>query len=186
MDPAPERLAPAVRDAVEDDFGAIQDIYAHHVESGLGSFEENAPDLDEIIRRWRAIRAVDLPYLVAELADGIRGYAYAAPYRPRSAYRHTVEDSIYIDPSWQRHGIGQALLSDLIERCEALGYRQMVAVIGDSGNTSSVGLHERCGFSHAGTLTAVGFKFGRWVDTVLMQRPLGQGSAPIAEQPRRS
>ena len=181
MEPAHKRRAPSVRDANEADLAAVCDIYAHFVATSPATFEEAAPNLATITERWRAIRALDLPYLVAELDGGIRGYAYAAPYRARSAYRHTVEDSIYIDPDWQRHGIGSALLGRLIERCEALGYRQMVAVIGDTGNAPSISLHRRCGFEHSGTLKAVGYKFDRWVDSVLMQRPLGAGPAPFAD-----
>ena len=181
MEAASKHLQPAVRDAREADLEAVCGIYAHYVATSPATFEEVAPELDEIIRRWRAIRDLDLPYLVAELDGDVGGYAYAAPYRARSAYRYSVEDSIYINPSRQRLGVGGALLRELIARCEALGYRQMVAVIGDSGNSPSIGLHERCGFEHAGTLKAVGYKFDRWVDSVLMQRTLGAGSAPIAD-----
>ena len=181
METAPKRPTPPVRDACEADLAAVSAIYAHYVATSPATFEETAPGHDEIVRRWRAIRDLDLPYLVVELSGDVRGYAYAAPYRARSAYRHTVEDSIYVDPEWQRHGIGGALLGGLIERCEALGYRQMIAVIGDTGNGPSIGLHKRCGFDHAGTLKAVGYKFDRWVDSVLMQRALGGGSASIAD-----
>jgi phosphinothricin acetyltransferase len=170
-----------LRPSREDDLVAIQAIYAHHVLTGLGSFEEVPPDVAEMARRRAATLALNLPYLVAEAEDGrVIGYAYAAPYRTRSAYRHTVEDSIYVAADAVRRGVGRALLAALIERCTALGYRQMVAVIGDSGNAGSINLHTSQGFVRTGLLPAVGCKFGRWVDSVLMQRPLGPGDK---EQP---
>jgi len=167
----------AVRDAEDADMLAVAAIYAHHVRFGLGSFEEEPPDAAELRRRRDEVRARGLPYLVAAGREGtLLGYAYAAPYRARSAYRYSVEDSIYVAPDAARQGVGHALLAAVIERCTALGYRQMVAVIGDSGNSGSIGLHERLGFRRVGLLPAVGFKQGRWVDSVLMQRPLGPGS----------
>jgi L-amino acid N-acyltransferase YncA len=174
-----EQPATTIRDADLDDMVAIQAIYAFHVSHGLGSFEEAVPDLAEMTRRWRDISSRQYPYLVAERDGRILGYAYAGAFRPRSAYRHTVEDSIYIAHDAQRLGIGRLLLTELIGRCTALGYRQMVAVIGDSGNTGSINLHLALGFRHAGVLTACGFKFGRWVDTVLMQRALGPGDSTL-------
>jgi phosphinothricin acetyltransferase len=172
--PAPAR--PLVRDSREVDLAAITAIYAHHVRFGLGSFEEVPPALAEIARRRAEILARRLPYLVAEGAGGaILGYAYAAPFRARAAYRLTLEDSIYVAHGEERRGVGRALLAALVERCSAEGYRQMVAVIGDSGNAGSISLHERLGFRHVGLLSDVGFKHGRWVDSVLMQRPLGEG-----------
>jgi phosphinothricin acetyltransferase len=168
-----------VRNADLDDLVAIQVIYAFHVSNGLGSFEETVPDLAEMTRRWRDISSREYPYLVAEREGRIVGYAYAGAFRPRSAYRHTVEDSIYIAQDAQRLGVGRLLLTELIERCTAQGFRQMVAVIGDSGNTGSINLHLALGFRHAGVLTACGFKFGRWVDTVLMQRDLGPGHSTL-------
>ena len=160
---------------------AIQRIYAHHVLHGLASFEETPPDAMELERRWRAIADAGLPYLCAtEGADGpIVGYAYAGPYRPRSAYRFTVEDSVYVAPVAAGRGIGRTLLRALIEICVGLGKRQMIAVIGDSGNEASIGLHRACGFTLTGTFKAIGFKHGRWVDSVLMQRDLGPGDSSL-------
>ena len=181
MGPEPRQPAPTLRDAEERDLPAVRAIYAHHVETGLGSFEETAPELSEMTRRFRAIQALGMPYMVAEIDGGVRGFAYVATYRPRSAYRHTVENSIYVAPDWHGRGIAAALLAALIERCTEAGYRQMVAVIGDSGNRASVALHERLGFRLVGTLEDVGRKHNRWVDTVLMQRPLGAGHGPVED-----
>ena len=161
-----------VRPSTDEDLAGITRIYSHHVRHGSATFELDAPDLDEMTRRCEAILALGLPYLVIEREGVVAGYAYAAPYRPRPAYRFTIEDSIYVDEAHTGRGCGQALLGALIERCEQGPWRQMIAVIGDSGNTASIRLHQRFGFRHAGTLEAVGFKFGRWVDTVLMQREL--------------
>ena len=161
-----------VRDAVEADLAAIQQIYAHHVLYGLATFEETPPTVEELCARKRSIRLNGLPYLVAEIGGCVVGYAYASPYRPRPAYRFTVEDSIYVEQGQHGKGIGTALLSGLISRCEEGKWRQMVAIIGDSGNAGSIALHRRLGFTEVGTLKAVGFKFGRWVDTVIMQRVL--------------
>lgn len=168
-----------IRDAGEPDLDAVLAIYGHHVLTGAGSFEEVPPDPAEFAARFREVRRHGLPYLVA-VADGtIGGYAYAGPFRPRAAYRYTLEDSVYVAPGMAGRGIGRALLGSLIERCTALGYRQMVAVIGDSGNTGSIGLHRALGFRPAGMLRSVGHKHGRWVDLVLMQRPLGDGDGPV-------
>ena len=156
---------------------AITAIYRHHVLHGLASFEEAPPDQAELTRRRDALLADGLPYLVAIRGDAVIGYAYAGPYRSRSAYRYSVEDSIYVAPGQARQGIGRALLGPLIERSSACGKRQMVAVIGDSANRASIGLHAAFGFVMIGTLPAIGWKFGRWVDGVLMQRALGSGSA---------
>ncbi|MFQ5774276.1 MAG: GNAT family N-acetyltransferase [Kiloniellaceae bacterium] len=178
-----------VREARREDLERIQAIYAHHVRHGLASFEETPPDLEEIVRRFEATLAAGLPYLAAELeaagsAAGVQGYAFAGRYRPRPAYRYTVENSVYVAPDGVGCGVGRALLGELIRRCTALGYRQMVAVIGDSDNVASIRLHEAFGFAHAGTLRSVGFKFGRWVDSVIMQRPLGEGdTAPPGAPP---
>lgn len=171
---------PTVRDAGPHDAAAIAGIYAHHVLNGLASFEEVAPDEAEHRRRMDRVRASALPYLVAEIAGTVRGYAYALPYRDRSAYRYTVEESIYIDAAWRGCGIASALMPVLIARCTEAGMRQLVAVIGDSANAASIGFHARHGFRHAGTLPSVGYKFGRWVDSVIMTRALGEGdrSAP--------
>lgn len=165
-----------IRDSVDGDVARIAAIYGHHVLHGLASFEEVPPASEELARRRDAILARGLPYLVGESAGHVVGYAYASPYRSRSAYRFTVEDSIYIDAAEIGRGHGRALLSRLIETCTGLGYRQMVAVIGGSDQWPSIGLHQALGFARIGVLPAVGYKFGRWVDTVLMQRALGPGS----------
>ena len=144
---------------------------------GLASFEEEPPSVDEIERRYRDVTARGLPYLVAELGEVIAGYGYCAPYRPRSAYRFALEDSVYVRHDMTGRGVGRRLLEELIRRCEDLGYRQLIAVIGDSANTASIGVHAACGFLRAGTLRSVGFKFGRWVDSVFMQRHLGPGDS---------
>lgn len=167
----------SVRPARPDDIPAIAAIYTHHVLHGLASFELDAPDETEMRRRHADVVARGLPYLAAELDGRIAGYAYAAPYRARPAYRHTVEDSVYVHHELAAHGIGSALMPKLIEACAAAGCRQIIAVIGDSANRGSIRLHEKFGFRHVGLLPAVGWKFGRWVDSVLMQRELGQGSA---------
>ena len=171
-----------VRDSQDSDVAAIQKIYAHHVLTGLGSFEETPPPPDEMARRRREILGHGLPYLVAESDGRLLGYAYAGPFRPRSAYRYSVEDSIYVAPDAQRRGIGRRMLDELIERCTKFGYRQMVAVIGDSGNHSSIGVHKAAGFAEVARLPAIGFKFGTWVDIVMMQRPLGQGQSSLPER----
>ena len=166
----------AVRDAAQHDFREITRIYGHHTLTGLASFEEEPPAEDEMLRRGAEARERGLPWLVACTGGGaVVGYAYAMPYRLRSAYRYTLEDSIYVAPEDLRRGVGCALLGQLIERCTALGYRQMVAVIGDSANTASIGLHQKLGFRPVGVLPSTGFKHRRWVDTVLMQRALGEG-----------
>lgn len=165
-----------VRDAAEADMPALQAIYAHHVLHGLASFEIEPPDVAEMTRRWRDVTGRGMPYRVATVDGKILGYAYVAPYRARPAYRYALEDSVYVAAGTARRGIGRRLLGDLIEKSAKLGYRQMIAVIGDSANHASIGLHERLGFARIGTLPAVGFKFGRWVDSVLMQRALGEGA----------
>lgn len=165
----------SIRESTEDDLAAIQVLYAHHVSHGLASFEEVPPELSEISRRRDIAHENDLPYLVAVENDEVRGFAYASPFRVRSAYRYTVEDSVYIAPDALNTGIGSALLSALIEQCTERGFRQMVAVIGDSANEASIGLHSKHGFVQTGLMPAVGFKFGRWVDSVRMQRSLGSG-----------
>jgi L-amino acid N-acyltransferase YncA len=166
-----------VRPATPDDIEAIQAIYAHHVLKGLASFEEEPPSAAELRRRYEALVAQRLPYLVAEFGGIVAGYAYCGLYRTRSAYRYSLEDSVYVRPDAQGRGIGKTLLGELIRCSEALGYRQMIAVIGDSANAASIGLHESEGFLRAGTLRSVGFKFGRWVDSLIMQRPLGSGDS---------
>ena len=168
-----------IRASEERDLVAITAIYSHHVLHGLATFEIEPPDRAEMARQ---ILAQGLPYLVAEFDGGVAGYAYAAPYRARPAYRYTLENSIYIERGALGRGAGRALLEALIAACARAGYRQLVAVIGDSANAASIGLHAACGFRHAGLLQGVGFKFGRWVDSALMQKELGEGirSAPAA------
>lgn len=166
-----------VRAAARADFGDITRIYADHVRSGTGTFELDPPDVAEMRRRWREVRKRRLPYLVAMVAGCVAGYAYAGAYRPRPAYRFTVEDSIYVHADAMGRGLGRALLAELIRECERAGARQMLAVIGDAGNTASIRLHAAAGFGSAGTLASVGYKFGRWLDVVIMQRALGVGDA---------
>jgi L-amino acid N-acyltransferase YncA len=166
-----------IRPAAAGDVPAITRIYAHAVEYGTASFEIEPPDEAEMARRLRALLDGGYPYLIAEHAGAIVGYAYAGPYRPRPAYRWSVEDSIYVAPQMQRQRIGSQLLARLIEDADKRGFRQMIAVIGDSAQTPSIAVHARAGFTHIGTVRAVGFKHGRWLDTVLMQRALGSGAA---------
>ena len=167
------------RDSTDADLDEVRAIYSHHVLHGLASFEEIAPDLAELGSRRAAVLARGLPYLVAESDSRVVGYAYATPYRPRSAYRHSLEDSVYVRDGFAGRGIGAALLGELVERCSRGPWRQMIAVIGDSANEPSIALHRKLGFREAGTLDAVGFKFGRWVDSILMQRALGAGSRTL-------
>jgi phosphinothricin acetyltransferase len=168
-----------IRPAESGDVTAIADIYAHHVIHGLGTFEEVPPDAAEMAARKAAVDSLGLPYLVAD-DGGVVGYAYAGPFRTRAAYRYTVEDSVYVAPGRVGGGIGRALVTRLIGICEDLGLRQMMAVIGDSANAASIGLHRSLGFEITGLSPAVGFKFNRWVDVVWMQRRLsgGEGRAP--------
>lgn len=166
-----------VREAREADLPALHAIYAHHVLTGTASFETVPPTLEDMAARRAAVRAQGLPYLVATLDGAVAGYCYAAAYRPRPAYRFTVEDSVYVADGLGGRGVGTALLGALITACAAGPWRQMVAVIGDSANAGSIALHRRHGFAPVGTLHAVGFKFGRWIDSVLMQRPLGPGDS---------
>src|SRR3954466_12125609 len=166
-----------VRPATNDDLPAIHEIYGYHVLHGLASFEEEPPPLDELTRRFEDVHRRGLPWLAADFGGVLAGYGYCAPYRARSAYRYSLEDSIYVRHGSEGRGVGSALLAALIERCEALGYRQLVAVIGDNANAASIKLHASFGFLRVATLRSVGFKFGRWVDSVVMQRPLGPGDA---------
>jgi phosphinothricin acetyltransferase len=168
-----------IRPATEADLSAVTEIYQHAVLYGTATFELIPPDLTEMTRRFKALRDGGFPYLVAALEGRVIGYAYAGPYRPRPAYRFTVENSVYLAPAIHRRGIGTQLLRRLIADCEARGDRQMIAVIGDSANLGSIGVHTRCGFAMIGTHPNVGFKFGRWLDTVMMQRPLGEGAATL-------
>jgi L-amino acid N-acyltransferase YncA len=166
-----------IRDSRPSDIAEICAIYGHSVRHGVASFELDAPDDAEIARRREALLALGFPHLVAEDNGKIIGYSYAGPYRPRPAYRFTVENSVYVAPDQQRKGVGRALLPALIARCEAAGFRLMVAVIGDSGNLASIALHAAFGFQHAGLLPNVGWKHGRWLDSVLMVRALGPGAS---------
>lgn len=168
-----------VRDAAPDDLEAITRIYARHVLHGTATFEEVAPTVEEMRLRLEKIRKLGLPWLVAEVNGAAIGYAYADRLRERSAYRFTLEDSVYVDPAHHRRGVGRALLTDLLARCEALGYRQIIAAIGDSANQGSIGVHRALGFEDAGVYRSVGMKFGRWLDVVLMQKALGEGDGSI-------
>lgn len=172
-----------VRASTEDDAAALAAIYGHHVLHGFGTFEEVPPSVEDMAGRRRAIVERGLPYLVAEEAGAVLGFAYAGPFRPRAAYRYTVEDSVYIAPDAMGRGVGRAVLSEVLKACEAFGVRQVVAVIGDSGNAGSVGLHTALGFEPAGVGRGFGWKHGRWVDIVWMQKALNGGSTspPTAE-----
>ncbi len=181
-DPATAHESPAttIRESTDVDVPAIQSIYAHHVLHGTASFELEPPDLEEIERRRADVLRNGFPFLVAESAGLVLGYAYANFFRMRPAYRFMVENSIYVAHDAGGRGIGRALLSELIAGCEAAGCRQMLAVIGDSGNVASIALHAACGFRFSGVVRASGWKFERWLDTVLMQRDLGEGFASPA------
>lgn len=164
-----------IRPCVESDLAAITQIYRFHVEFGTASFETTAPTVEEMLRRFHSLKEAGYPYLVAELDGVVSGYAYAGAFRARPAYGATVEDSIYVDETKRGHGIGFKLLEALIDECTALGFRQMIAVIGDSANHGSINVHKKAGFEMIGTLKSTGWKHGRWLDTVLMQRSLGEG-----------
>ena len=164
-----------IRDAHDHDMDAIQAIYAHHVRYGLASWEVSPPGIAEMRARRAAIQDGGFPYRVADRAGEVLGYTYASQYRPRPAYRNTVENAIYVAESARGQGIGPVLLDDIVEQCTALGFRRMVAVIGDSENTPSIKLHERAGFQMVGVIPACGYKSGRWLDQVLMQKALGPG-----------
>jgi L-amino acid N-acyltransferase YncA len=168
-----------IRPTVAADLAAITEIYAHEVREGTATFELVPPDPAEMTRRFQVLMDGAFPYLVAELDGSVVGYAYASSYRPRPAYRFTVENSVYLRPQVHRRGIGRQLLERLIAECGTRGFRQMIAVIGDSANTASVGVHARCGFQMIGTHPSVGLKFGRWLDTVMMQRELGEGAKTV-------
>lgn len=168
-----------IRDALQGDTPAIRDIYAHEVQCGLASFEEVPPTISEMAERLDEIRQLSLPFLVAEVKGEVVGFAYARKYRPRPAYRSSIENSVYLKPEHRGLGLASNLLAKLIERCDEGPWRQMIAVIGDSGNIASINLHKRHGFREVGVLYAVGFKLGRWVDTVIMQRALGEGAKTV-------
>lgn len=166
-----------IRPAGEADLPAITAIYDRAVRTGTATFELTPPDLAEMTARFGNLTGAGFPYLVAIADDEVMGYAYAGPYRPRPAYRFTVENSVYLPPEARRRGIGLRLLAALVEETAVRGFRQMIAVIGDSANAASIGLHTRAGFELVGVHRNVGFKFGRWLDTVMMQRELGDGAA---------
>ncbi len=173
-----------VRAATKDDAARITAIYTHHVEHGTATFDTVPPSVDAMVDKIDRLLARNCPFLVAEIESAIVGYAYAAPFRDRPAYAATCEDSIYIDPAWIGRGIGKELLSALIAACETAGFRQMIGIAG-GGEPASVALHVACGFTHAGRMVAVGRKFGRWLDTVYMQRMLGAGDTlPPGIEPR--
>jgi phosphinothricin acetyltransferase len=164
-----------IRPCGPSDLAAVTAIYAHAVATGCASFELEPPDEAEMRRRHAALREAGYPYLVAQCREAVAGYAYASAYRARPAYRFTAENSVYVDRDHQGQGIGRRLLAALIEAAQARGLRQMIAIIGDSANRPSIALHERLGFTMTGTLRSVGWKHGRWLDTVIMQRQLGTG-----------
>jgi L-amino acid N-acyltransferase YncA len=166
-----------IRPSRDDDVAAITAIYGHHVLHGIASFEEEPPSIEEMARRRGELVGRGFPYFVAERGGKVVGYCYSGPYRARIGYRFSVEDSIYIDPNEVGRGIGRALLAEVIERSTELGYRQMIAVIGGSETLPSINLHKALGFTHIGIFTGIGFKFGRWIDSVYMQRALGPGNA---------
>ena len=168
-----------IRSATPADLPEIQSIYAHHVLHGTGSFEEVPPALEEIEDRYRKIASRGWSYLVAVDATGVLGYAYFTQMRERSAYRYSAENSIYVREDVRGQGVGKALVARLLDEAEAMGFRQMIAVIGDSDNVGSIGVHSSLGFQRAGLLRSSGLKFGRWIDTVFMQRPLGRGDADL-------
>ncbi len=168
-----------IRQANEADIGEIQAIYAHHVLTGTGTFDEQPPSVEAMLQRFRKVTGQGCPWVVAADPTGVLGYAYYTQFRDRSAYRYCVEDSVYVREDVRGQGVGKALVARLIEDATARGMRQMIAVIGDSENAGSIGVHASLGFQMAGTLRAVGVKFGRWIDVVSMQRPLGQGDADV-------
>ncbi|MDR7267635.1 phosphinothricin acetyltransferase [Pelomonas saccharophila] len=178
---APATRPLTIRPSTDADLPAIQAIYAQAVLEGTGTFETEVPGVDEMGRRRAEVLGRNLPWLVAERGGEVQGYAYANYFRPRLAYRFCVEDSIYLSPATQGQGVGRLLLAELMARCEAAGARQMLAVIGDAANVGSVGVHTALGFQHTGVLKSAGWKFGRWLDVVLMQRTLGLGDSAAAE-----
>jgi phosphinothricin acetyltransferase len=165
-----------VRAAGTEDLGAIAGIFAHYVVDSVATFEETPPTVPQWREKLADLTERDLPFLAAEVSGQVVGYAYATPWRPKPAYRHTVEDSVYLEPGWTGRGIGRLLLNELVTGSTRAGARQMIAVIADSGDTASVRLHRACGFTEAGRLTMVGFKHGRWLDTVLLERGLNGGA----------
>jgi L-amino acid N-acyltransferase YncA len=183
MDMRAKALPITIRDARPDDMAAVQAIYGYYVTKTSASFEEAPPSVEEMQARLAKTRERGLPYLVAETQGEVVGFTYAGPFRFRTAYRYTIEDSIYVAPSVTRRGVGSALLGALVERCTELGYRQMIGVIGDSANHGSISLHRSLGFRQEGVLRGVGLKFGRWVDVVIMHRPLGEADMGLPAHP---
>ena len=175
-------MSTLIRDSRAADIDGIAAIYQHAVRTGTASFELDPPDRAEMAARRNTVVINGYPYLVAEQNGTVAGYAYASTYRPRPGYRFSVENSVYVAPAFQGHGVGRALLERLVDRCEADGYRLIVAVIGDTANHASIALHRACGFLHVGTLPGVGWKFNQWLDSVMMVRALGLGqTAPAPE-----
>ena len=170
-----------IREVKREDLPSIHAIYHDSVLTGTASWEVVPPDADEMQRRMEAILSQGFPYFVAVVGEQVAGYSYASSYRPRPGYRFTVENTIYVDNAYRRQGIAYKLLAHLIEACTERGFRQMVAVIGDSENQPSIDLHQKLGFEHVGVLPAIGFKFGRWLDSVLMQRALGDGHTTLGD-----
>jgi len=179
----PKSLAVTIRDAQASDMAAVQTIYSYYVTKTSASFEEVPPSVEEMQARLAKTRERGLPFLVAEADGEVVGYTYAGPFRFRTAYRYTIEDSIYVAPSVTRRGVGSALLGALVERCTELGYRQMIGVIGDSANRGSISLHRSLGFRQEGVLRGIGLKFGRWVDIVIMHRALGEADVGLPAHP---
>lgn len=165
-----------IRPARLSDIPAIADIYAYYVTDTVITYEETVPDIDEMARRFEEIQKLGMPYLVAEVDDVVAGYAYGGAFRERIAYRYFVEHSIYLLPDAKGHGLGSLLMKDLLDELENAGIRQVIAVIGDLTNAASVALHKKFGFEQIGVLPASGYKFNRWIDTILMQRALGEGA----------
>ena len=172
---------PKIRPAIDADIGAITTIYAHHVLHGTGTFETTPPNEEDMAGRRRDVLAKGLPYLVVEDASGVLGFAYCNWFKPRPAYRFSAEDSIYLAPDAQGLGLGRLLLTELMAQAERAGVRKLIAVIGDSANDGSIGLHKACGFTHVGILSACGWKFDRWLDVVMMERSIGLGSSAAPE-----
>ena len=166
---------PLIRNTVQPDLLEVQKIYAQYVLNTFATFEITPPDQDELTRRWQNIINDGFPYLIAEMDHKVVGYAYASKYRLRSAYEYTIENSVYVSPNFIGQGVGKTLLNNLIQKCTSLGYRQMIAIIGGSDNNSSISLHEKCGFYKIGIMPSTGYKLEQWVDSVMMQKELGEG-----------
>lgn len=167
---------PTIRLSTPNDLDAIARIYAHEVLHGLATFETTPPSASELGERRQCLIDAGFPYFVATLDNNVVGFAYAGPYRARAAYQNSIENSVYVDTNARDHGIGKLLLENLVEQCEKGPWRQLIAVIGDANNAGSIALHAKLGFRHVGTIEAVGYKLGQWVDTVIMQRTLGEGA----------